>query len=490
MESQNSLGIYIDKDTATVVCLNDRGKDTRVLGCFSVSAADKEQPPMQTLANLIAQGCAEREWKFSDAAVAMDCALFMQHAVRSQFKDPRQIASTVKFDTEETLATDIANVALAFEVTSSDQSGSDLAVFTAERKILSDILAALQQYDVDPLTMEPDVCCLSRFLSRKANVSAPQQGGVLFALLSRRSGYLIVPPRAADEATRKANTVRTFLLGAARDRTGVLARETLVTTGIVGDTQAIASVRVFDSAGAVDCGQLAQRLGMDAAAIDLSEAAGVSPQALANCASPVDFVIAYGAALAYSDKTRKIDFRSDFAPFQGKKLRLQKALKFAAVSVTVLVIAAGLYFQTQFFSVNKDRANLRSKFAKDYGDVALEKLSANVTTRKAVTDLEKLLRRIEAEKKGLDPAGDKTSISSKLALVLAAFNKCAAQTDLRIKSISVTTKEIDITGDTSSRQNRQKLFDTIRSSGLEITRERYEWADNRENFGITVAPKT
>ncbi len=489
MESQSYLGIYIDKDTATAVCLNARGKDARVLGSFSVSAAGQEQPAVQTLANLIAQGCAEREWKFSDVAVALDCALFMQHALHSQFKDPRQIASTVKFDTEEALATDIANVALAFEVTSSDQSGSDLAVFTAERKILSDILSALQQYGLDPVTMEPDVCCLSRFLSRKANLSDPQQGGVLFGLLSRRSGYLIVPLAAADEAARKAATVRTFLLGTTRDRTNVLAREALVTTAIIGDTQPIAGMRIFDSAGAVDCGQLAQKLGMEAVAIDLQQAAGIEPQAMDGCASPVDFIIAYGAALGHSEKAHKVDFRSDFSPFQGKKLRLQKTLKFAAVSVTILLIAAGLYFQTQLFSVNKDKANLRSKFAKDYADVTLEKLASNVTTSKAVADLEKLLRRIEAEKKGL--IAEKTSISSKLALVVGAFHKCAAQTDLNISSISVTMKDINVTGDTSSRQNRQKVFDTVRANGLDITGESYDLnEDGREHFMITIVPKT
>ncbi|UCC98307.1 MAG: hypothetical protein JSW66_00135 [Phycisphaerales bacterium] len=488
MESQSYLGIYIDKDTATAVCLDARGKDAGVLGCFSVSVADQEQPSVQTLAGLIAQGCAERQWKFSDVAVALDCALFMQHALHSEFTDPKQIAATVKFDTEEALATDVANVALAFEMTSSEHGGAELVVFTAERKVLSDILAALQLYNLDPVAIEPDVCCLSRFLSRKLTSPESQQSGTLFAMLSRHSGYLIIPPGSADEATRKAATVRTFLLGATQDRTNVLAREALITSAMVQETGPAASIRVFDSAGNVDCQQLGEKFGLEADAIDLYQAAGAGPQTPADCANPIDFAIAYGAALAHSEKGDRVDFRSDFNPFQGKKLKLHKTLKFAAVSVTILLIAAGLFFHTQLFSVNRDRSNLRSAFAKDYADVTLERLSNSVTTRKAVTDLEKLLRHVEAEKKGL--IADKTSISSKLTLVLAAFNKCAAQTGLNIKSITITTKDIDITGDTSSRQNRQKIFDTIRSSGLEIVRERYILVEGRETFGITVAPKT
>lgn len=488
MESQNYLGIYIDRDTATAVCLDARGKDAGVLGWFSVSVADQEQPSVQALAGLIAEGCAERQWKFSDVAVALDCALFMQHALHSEFKDPRQIAATVKFDTEEALATDVANFALAFEIIASDQSGADLTVFTAERKVLSDVLDALQQYNLDPIAIEPDVCCLSRFLSGKVISAEPQQGRTLFGMLSRHSGYLIVPPGPADEATRKTASVRTFLLGRTQDRTNVLAREALITSAMGQEAGSITNVRVFDSAGNIDCRQLSKKLGLEASQIDLYQAGGAEPQTLADGANPIDFAIACGAALTHSEKGGRVDFRSDFNPFQGKKLKLQNALKFAAVSVTILLIAAGLYFHTQLFSVNRDRNNLRSRFARDYADVTLEKLSNSVTTRKAVADLERLLRHVEAEKKGL--IADKTSISSKLTLVLAAFNKCAAQTDLNIKSISITTKEIDITGDTSSRQNRQKIFDTVRSSGLEILRERYILVGGRETFGITVAPKT
>jgi len=74
-------------------------------------------------------------------------------------------------------------------------------------------------------------------------------------------------------------------------------------------------------------------------------------------------------------------------------------------------------------------------------------------------------------------------------LVLKAFNKCAAQTNLNIKSVTVTTKDIIITGDTSSRQNTQKFFDTVRSNELEILRPSYESKGGVDGFSIIVAPK-
>lgn len=488
MESQNCLGIYIARDTATAVCLHSRPKEDSDVSCFSVSAKGQEQPGFQTLAGLIAKGCAEREWKFTEVAVALDCAMFMQHSVHSGFSDPKQITATVKFDTEEVLATDIANVALAFEVISTDQAGAELAVFTAERKILSDILSALQQYGLDPITMEPDVSCLSRFISRKAGSVEPQQAGTLFAALSRHSGYLLVPSAPAPEGNRKGITLRTFLVGPTQNRSELLSRESLVTIAMAEDGEPIKTIRVFDSAGAVDCQQLGEKLNTQAAMIDFYQAAGIAPQTPADGADPVDFAIAYGAALIHSEKGHKVDFRSDFSPFQGKKMRLQKAMKAAAVSVTILLIAVGLLFQTQLFKVNRNRNNVHNKFAKEYTEVTLEKLPSNVTIKKAVADLDKLLRRIEAEKKGL--IADKAAITSKLALVLRAFNPYAAQTNLNISSITITTNDISIAGDTSNRQNRQKIFDAVRNSGFEITQEGYNEKGGREYFVIKVVPKT
>jgi hypothetical protein len=481
------LGIYISKDTATVVCLDSQGKDANVLDCFSVSVEEQEQANMQLLASLIAQGCTERELKFSEVEVALDCAMFLQHSVHSEFSDPKRIAATVKFDTEETLATDIADVALAFEIASSDQSGSDLIVFTAERRILSDVLAALQQYDLDPVTMQPDINCLSRFICQKITSAEPRQAETSFGILSQRSGYLVVPPMAEDEGSRAASAVRTFLVGPAQDRAELLTREVLVTTALAEGAEPIDRLKVFDAAGAVDCRRLGEKLSVEAGAIDLCDAAGTEPQTLADCANPVDFAIAYGAALTRSEKKHSANFRDDFSPFQGKKLRLQKTLKFAAISVAVLLAAVGLYFQTQLFTMNKYWSTLNNKFAKDYSAVMLgQKLPVKTS---AVSKLGNELRRVRDAKRGLTTIGGQESISSKLTMVLAAFNRCAAQTNLNIKSVSITTRNMSITGDTSSRQNTLKFFKAIRGNGLEISQENYDSKGGRDSFSISVAPK-
>ena len=148
----------------------------------------------------------------------------------------------------------------------------------------------------------------------------------------------------------------------------------------------------------------------------------------------------------------------------------------------------GLYFQTQLFSVNKDSDKLRSKFARDYAEVTLEQLPADLKIKNAVSELERLQRRIKDEKKG--KYTDEKPISSNLTLVLKTFNECAVQTNLNIDTITVTTKDITIMGDTSNRQKTLKFFESLKKSDLENMRFNFSAKGGRDNFNITVAPKT
>ncbi|MFQ5772690.1 MAG: hypothetical protein ACE5HX_19295, partial [bacterium] len=80
------------------------------------------------------------------------------------------------------------------------------------------------------------------------------------------------------------------------------------------------------------------------------------------------------------------------------------------------------------------------------------------------------------------------SMMSKLTLVLEAFNKCAARTNLKINKVSVTEKNIRIEGDTSSRSNTNKLFATVKEK-LDVVQFNYDLKAGRDVFSITVVPK-
>ena len=489
MESQNYLGIYLSRDKATVVCLNMTGKIAKVVGSFSVSVDADEQAHMQFLAGLIAKGCAQRKWSYTEVAVALDCAIFMQHNVHSEFSEPKQIAATIRFDTEEALATDITNIALAFEITSSGQEGSELTVFTAERKVLTEVLDSLQAHGLDPVTMEPDVSCLSRFVCRKGYSAQSGRSGTLFGILSLRNGYLIIPP-VSGSGSQKASTVRTFLVGQTQNRGDLLSREVLVTTALVKGGEPVNYLKVFDSAGTIDHRQLSERLGIESDGIHLVDEAQGENQIPEDGFEPVDYAIAYGAAMALSEKGHRVNFRDDFSPFEGKKVKTQRALKFASVSVTILLVVVGLFYQIKLMSQNKDNRKLRVKFSEDYSAVMLgQELGKKTRPVEAARKLNTELGRIRNAKKGLMTIEGEMSISSKLTLVLTAFNKCAKQTNLNIKSITIAAKDIIVTGDTSSRQSTLKFLETLRNSDLNVMRQNVDTKGSRDNFSITLAPK-
>ena len=116
MEAHNYLGLYISTRTATVVCVGGHGRESKVTGCFSVAVESQEESALHELAALIAQGCAERQWNCTDVTVSLDCALFMQHSIHSEFKDSKKIAATVRFDTEDALATAMDRAAKAINI--------------------------------------------------------------------------------------------------------------------------------------------------------------------------------------------------------------------------------------------------------------------------------------------------------------------------------------------------------------------------------------
>ena len=159
MQPSNFLGIYLARDHATVVCLTVQGLERTVAGCFGVSLEQSgpESPGgFDALAQRISAGCADRQFRFDEAAVALDCAMFMQHSVRSEFPDVKRINQTVRFDTEEALGTDVTDVAIAFKIDATEEAGANLSVFTTPKQLLGEVLASLQANNLDPASVEPD----------------------------------------------------------------------------------------------------------------------------------------------------------------------------------------------------------------------------------------------------------------------------------------------------------------------------------------------
>jgi hypothetical protein len=487
VQPTNFLGIYLAKDHATVVCLAVQGRDRNFVGCFSVSIEQDEQPGHRMLAQRIAAACAEKQIKFTEAAVALDCAMFMQHSIHSEFSDVKKITQTVRFDTEEALGTDATDVAIAFKIDSTDQTGSNISAFTAQKQLLAELLGALQSNNIDPVSLEPDVNCLARFVCQ--NISLPPDARPLFAFLSRRNGYFIAPVSSVWQGVSPtpAASMRTFLLSASQNRNEMLVKQVSMTTALLQTAGVINRLEIFDVADSLVCDDISKKLTVQTNRIDIVGSARLSAENLADCPDAVEFAIAYGAAIAYLDLPHSTNFRSDFMPYQGRKMRLQRTLKFFTVAAVILMFAAGLYGLMQAVQLNKYRAQMRVKFTKEFSAVMFGEKMPN-KSKEAARKIGTALRRIKEAQKGFSLTGEE-AVAAKLALVLQAFNKCAAATGLNIESVSITDKMITINGDTPP-ENTLRVFEALRQAGLTILQQRISPNGGRSTFGVTVEPTT
>ncbi len=481
MESNSRLGIYLRKDKATVVCLAAQGREKKLLDSFCVTpAADAETQGVQALADGIAQQCAQRRIKVAETCVALDCTLFMQHRIHSDFSDVKKIASTIRFDTEEALSTDVTDLAVTFRLVSGNDSGAELDVFTAERSVLTDLLLSLQGNDLDPLTVEPDVCLLAQYLVEAAASRQGAKESSLYALLSDRRGYLI------GVAGADVTMMRAFPIGSAQDRNELLAREIVLGAALTESSAPPQKLYVADAAGDVDVRRLQTKLKLPVEPCDLPGLMGASIPKAADGPNAVDFAVAFGAALP-EEQAWRVNFRNDHMPHLGKKLRLRNAVWFCSIAVTILFLALGVLLQTKFLKIKRARDLLLDRFQPEYVTVMLDKARLPKTVREGATNLESLARRIRQEKSG--QWSDQASVSARLTLVLQALNSCTAATDLKIDTIEISPTRIAVTGNTSGRANTLRVFAAMPAAGLDLDSQGFSGERNgRDPFTITLKP--
>jgi len=478
VNGQGYLGIYIAKDRAAVVCLDSVQAPLQSVACFEVWAQPQTDPSVgfAALADQIAQTCSRRNLQFSHVAVALDCSLYMQHHLHSTFSDSKQIESTVRFDTEEALATDISDIALAFSILSSDQGKSMLRVFSSQKRILAEIINALAANNLDPATVEPDVVCLSRFIANRCLKPQEQSANILFAALSQCSGYLTGPFGADDE---KVPVQRTFLVAPGQDRNSLILRQ--LSLSLAQLTQAdVNKVILLDSAGLLRTDQVGSALALSAQLADFTP-----PQ---DCGDPVAFAAACGAAMSSLQKEPHLSFRSDYMPHLGKRRRLEKTLRIVSISACVILAAVGLNLTVKLIQKNKPVKLLYKKFALDYGAVLPDRRMPPKLT-KARDDLKREVSRIKNVRSGQVSATGEKSVPAKLTAVLEAFNAVASRTNLNIEKISIGDKNIAISGDTSSRSSTLELLTEIKKT-MNVQQTNLGTKGGRDTFSFTAVLKT
>lgn len=481
MEQKNCLGIYLAKDHATVALVSAASK--AVTKCFTVSTKGDDQPA--SLAAAISKHIVEHNIKFADIAIAADCAMYIQHDLHSEFSDQKQIAQTINFDAEEAVAADAMDLAITFNITGTDPYGSTISVFTAKRDILTDVLNDLQQYDLDPLFIEPDIAPLARLLAQKKPLA--EGANPFFAIFSRTACYLL-----CLEPTRHGlfPIVRSFLVGPSQDKTELLARQLTMTRAALSSRypdHPITSLAIAGNTDNLDTESLAERTGLEIASFSLAELIGQSDDTIEESIDPAALAAAYAVAMTEITRTTPNDFRKEFSPYLGRKKVMEKTLRLIATAITILMLAIGISFQTKIMQKNSAMKTLKTKSTADYKAVMFGKAPPAVEPIHA--RLKREYNKLQRIKTG-QSVGDEKSPTARMTFIFEAINDSPPNIDLRINTISVTGKTMRIIGDTNGRKSTLALFKSIKDHPkLTTGQQNLKQSGSRDTFTVTIEPK-
>ncbi len=477
MESQNVLGLFLGKMQATAICVNKGA----VVGAVTLSLEADQKGDLQTLTHRLAEQCKDRNFKFTEVSVALDSAWFMQHSVHSEFKQAKQIGATIRFDTEEVVASDISNLSVAFEMVKSDEQGSTLNVFTADHDPLSQILLTLQSHALDPIRILPDIGCLTGLVKQNLEPDTLSDDGALICLVSRTNGYFL-----KYDPKNGLHPVRAFLVGSQANLTDSLVRESFTTMASVGGNPG--SLFVYSTDGEVDTEALSKKLGVPTAALPWFESSPWGQQAQTDHQDVVVYGAAYAAATLNADTGSTLDFRRDFMPYQGKKMRFQSAMKWACISATLLVLAWGGRLQANWFQARSDRDALKDRLREHYTRVMPGKKDLP-KNQNPVRELEGTIRGIKAVQGGrLDLDGSQPTLA-KLTLVLKAINESYQATRLEIDRVTIAATTLTINGTTSSTAGRLKFKKALQDQNIgEVTMTLRGTKNGRAPFSASIKP--
>jgi hypothetical protein len=472
VEEKGNLGILLSAGSAVAVWTSADGsiRHTRVI---APDADEPVAPALQAARAVMRQGFA-----FDAVSVAVDCGSYTQYDLHSEFADVRQIESTIKFDAEEAAAADAMNLAVTFEVTGTDEHGSQVTVYTADRQYLTDVLLDLQEGGMDPTVIEPDVVCLTRALEQTSQLD--ERAGTLFVVLSGANCYMIIPNAGF------APVVRTFLVPDGKSVTTMLTREVLLATAAGRDRDALTALVLIGQADRVDPAALASRTGLDVRTEEPERQLGqtLTDDGEMTCGP---LLIAYGAALAEQSRRRQADFRRDYMPYQGKRKLMEGSLRLIGIAVTVLLLAVGVYFQARAFRVSRYASRLEQKMLDQYKAVMYGK--APLRGASPSTMLKRELAAAQREKDGGGP-GDSRSAPAKLTYFLEVLNGLPKQVDVQLQSVNVTERSMKVKGDTNSRTSTRALIDAVKAhASITVTAEQIRPDGGRDSFDISVEPK-
>ena len=437
-------------NNATAVLLEGAGHGCSVLNSFFLTA-EAEMDSASRLSWLISQTAkktSEMSLKYDEITVSLDCSMYAQHNLQSEFSDHKQIEATIAFDAEEAVATDANELAVTFNITGKNQLGANVTVFTSKRGLMYSILDEFKAASIDPIFIEPDVVCLSRYLN--SNMTAEIDQNTLTVVVASNMCYLVTP---AIESF--APCIRSFLIYPNQDIVPVLKRQIPITvaahTPHIEDD--ITKVVLVGNVENIDTEALEQTTGLNVTTASVPDFSDVSDKT-----QITDYAIAYGTAMPELVKSNVADFRKSFMPFEGKIRMMQKSIRLLTVYLTVLMVAVGIYFQAKVIRVQSALSQVENRIKEEYSDVMFGKKPN--TQENVSTQLRKVALKLKASGSGLN-VGDEKSVPAQLTYLLQAINSVPSSVSLEIADISISARSITIVGNTKSRRESLSLSNAI-----------------------------
>jgi hypothetical protein len=483
VEHKKCLGIYLSYNNATAALLSGSGHKLTLHNAFTVSADPDldSQGRIKSLISQVAKNISDMGLKFEESTMALDSGMFAQHDLHSEFTDHKQIASTIAFDAEEAVATDATELAVTFNITGTTKIGSNVTVFTTKRDMLANVLNELKTVNLDPIIVEPDIVCLSRYMGQ--NLASKMTSETLSVIMAPGICYLTSPAKQGFSPA-----ARSFLIYPNQDIVPLLARQIPITIASLSPQMEtpISNILIAGNIENVDTETLSEMTGFVVQTADLVSQQNIDDAQVTDKVDTTALAVAYGAAASELIKTDTSDFRREFMPFQGKKKLLQKSLRTLAVYLTILMTAVGVYFQTELYKKTTVIAQLNEQAKESYSEVMFGKKPK--TAPSIASQLKKVANDVKKAGGGVS-IGNEKSVSAQLTYLLQAINKLPKSVKLTAKNITITSRGITIMGHTNSRSSTLRLSKEINDhKKLEKGKENFKYTPGTGD-SFTIAAK-
>ncbi len=467
----NNLGIYLS-NTKALAAVVSTGEHIEVVECFTVAMQAQAEQDCPSLAAQISAELASRQVEFESVSIAIDCTLYTQHDVHSRFNDYRQVEKTIRFDVEEVIGDDANKMAIAFSIVKTTDNGSIVTVFSSPRRQLSEILKDFQSHGLDPEVIEPDVVAFARTVCNQ--MKDDSEHSPLFAAFNDKICY-----NAVINSPHSTPVLRSFLYADGADKVSLLTAQLRLTLARESISVPVDTVCVFGDD--INRQQLAQNSGLLAPEPNLMLKEGSTIFENASAAD-ISKAIAAGSSIASAAK-RVVDFRLDFAPYQGKKRIAEISLRVLALAASILLVVFASVNTLNIIRIKQDTAKVVQRTQEEYESAMkggrMPARGAALTLRGEATKL----RRISSG----EETGDDNTISSRMRYILEAINSTPQNINLNINSITVSGGLMRIDGSTNSRANTQQMLAAIdKHPKLKRSQESLQQSGAVDSFSINI----